>query len=326
MKRREFVTLVGVAAAWPLAAHAQRPAKIPRIGFLGLTSPANHAPRLEALRTGLRELGYVEGKDIVIEYRWAEENYDRLPALAAELVGLNVDVILTHAVPGTMAAMKATTTIPIVLTAVADMLALGIVSSLARPGGNVTGLSIFTPELAAKRLDLLKDMLPSLTRAAVISNANNPVGGKLAFDEVTMMARTLKVDLVPIAVRGPDDFEPAFTSMRSQNIGAALIHEDPALNANSPALAGLAAKYRLPICGYPEFARAGGLIGYGIHFPDMDRRAASYVDKILKGAKPGDLPVDRATKFVTVVNLKAAKTMGVELPTSILLRADQILE
>ena len=181
MKRREVITLLGGAAvAWPLAAYAQLPAKVARIGFLGLTSAASHAPRLEAFSTGLRELGYVEGKNIIIEYRWAEQNYDRLPALAAELVRLNVDIILTHAVPGTLAATRATTTIPIVITAVADMVVLGVVSSLSRPGGNVTGLSIFTPELAAKRLELVKDVLPSLTKAAVISNANNPIGGRMA--------------------------------------------------------------------------------------------------------------------------------------------------
>ena len=278
------------------------------------------------MRTGLRDLGYVEGKDIIIETRWAEQNYDRLPALAAELVGLNVDVILTHAVPGTLAATGATTTIPIVITAVSDLIVLGVVSSLSRPGGNVTGLSIFTPELLAKRLDLIKDVLPSLTKAAVFLNANNPVGSKMALDEVATMAATLKVELVPIEIRGPDDFERAFAAIASQKVGAAVLHEDPALNANSQALAELAAKHRLPTCGFPEFARAGGLIGYGIHFPDMDRRAASYVDKILKGAKPGDLPVERATKFTTIVNLKVAKAIGVELSTSILLRADQVIE
>ena len=288
MKRREVITLLGGAAvAWPLAAYAQLPAKVARIGFLGLTSAASHAPRLEALRTGLRELGYVEGKNIIIEYRWAEQNYDRLPALAAELVRLNVDIILTHAVPGTLAATRATTTIPIVITAVADMVVLGVVSSLSRPGGNVTGLSIFTPELAAKRLELVKDVLPSLTKAAVISNANNPIGGRMALEEVAAMATTLKVELVSIEMRGPGDFERAFTAMVSQKVGAAVIHEDPALNANSQALADLAAKHRLPTCGFPEFARAGGLIGYGIHFPDMDRRAASFVDKISQGRETG---------------------------------------
>ena len=278
------------------------------------------------MRAGLRELGYVEGKDIIIETRWAEQDYDRLPALAAELVGLNVDIILTHAVPGTLAASRATKTIPIVITAVSDLVVLGVVSSLSRPGGNVTGLSIFTPELLAKRLDLIKDVLPSLTKVAVFLNADNPIGSRMALDEVATMAATLKVELVPVEVRGPDDFGRAFAAIASQKVGAAVLHEDPALNANSQALADLAAKHRLPTCGFPEFARAGGLIGYGIHFPDMDRRAASFVDKILKGAKPGDLPVERSTKFTTVVNLKTAKAIGVELPTSILLRADQIIE
>jgi putative ABC transport system substrate-binding protein len=248
------------------------------------------------------------------------------PPWRPELVGLNVDVILTHAVPGTLAVTRATKTIPIVITAVSDLVVLGVVSSLSRPGGNVTGLSIFTPELLAKRLDLIKDVLPSLTKAAVFLNADNPVGSRIAFDEVAKMAATLKVELVPVEVRGPDDFGRAFAAIASQKVGAAVLHEDPALNANSQALADLAARHRLPTCGFPEFARAGGLIGYGIHFPDMDRRAASFVDKILKGAKPGDLPVERSTKFTMVVNLKAAKTIGVELPTSILLRADEVIE
>ena len=239
------------------------------------------------MRAGLRELGYVEGKDIIIETRWAEQDYDRLPALAAELVGLNVDIILTHAVPGTLAASRATKTIPIVITAVSDLVVLGVVSSLSRPGGNVTGLSIFTPELLAKRLDLIKDVLPSLTKVAVFLNADNPIGSRMALDEVATMAATLKVELVPVEVRGPDDFGRAFAAIASQKVGAAVLHEDPALNANSQALADLAAKHRLPTCGFPEFARAGGLIGYGIHFPDMDRRAASFVDKISQGCETG---------------------------------------
>ena len=286
MKRREFVTLAGATAMWPLAASLSE-RRSTRIGFLGLTSPTSHAPRLEALRAGLRELGYVEGKDIFIETRWAEQNYDRLPALAADLVGLNVDIILTHAAPGALAVTRATTTIPIVITAVGDMLELGLIFSFSRPGGNVTGLSIFTPELVAKRLDLIKDVLPSLTKAAVFLNADNPIGSKMVLDEVATMAATLKVELVPVEVRGPDGFERAFTAIASRKIGAAILHEDPALNANSQALADLAAKHRLPICGFPEFARAGGLIGYGIGFPDMDRRAASFVDKNTQGRETG---------------------------------------
>ncbi len=239
------------------------------------------------MRTGLRDLGYVEGKDIIIETRWAEQNYDRLPALAAELVGLNVDVILTHAVPGTLAATRATTTIPIVITAVSDLIVLGVVSSLSRPGGNVTGLSIFTPELLAKRLDLIKDVLPSLTKAAVFLNANSPVGSKMALDEVATMAATLKVELVPIEIRGPDDFERAFAAIASQKVGAAVLHEDPALNANSQALAELAAKHRLPTCAFPEFSRAGGLTLWRLQFPDMDLRATSFVERIPQGHENG---------------------------------------
>jgi putative ABC transport system substrate-binding protein len=326
MRRREFLGGLGGTAAWPFAAHAQRPAKTPRVGFLGLTSAVSHAPRLEAFRSGLRDLGYVEGKDIQIEYRWAEQNYDRVPALIDELIRLNVDVIVTHAVPGTLGAAKATTTIPIVITAVADLVLLGVVSNLSRPDRNVTGLSIFSPELLAKRVDLIKDILPSLTRVAAIMNADNPIGTRLAIEEAKAMAVTLKIDLVPIEVRGQNDFERAFATIAREKINAAVVHEDPSLIANSQQIAELAARHRLPMCGFPEFARAGGLIGYGINFPDMERRAATFVDKIIKGAKPADLPVERATKFTTIINLKAAKALAVDLPASTLVRADEVIE
>jgi putative ABC transport system substrate-binding protein len=330
MRRRDFITLFGGAAASPifrpLAAPAQQPGKLHRIGFLGLVSATSHAPRIEALRAGLRDLGYVEGRNIAIEFRWADGNYDRLPALAAELVRLDVDVILTHAAPGALAAKQATTTIPIVITAVADMLALGLVSSLARPGGNVTGLSFFNPELVAKRLELLKELLPPLAKAAVLLNPDNPAGRQLMLQALEPTARALNVGLQPFEARGPGDFERVFAAMANQQIGALVIHEDTMLNANVKAIAHLAAMQRLPACGFPEFAAAGGLMAYGINFPDMDRRAAAFVDKILKGAKPGDLPIERSTKFRTIVNLRAAKAIGIEVPTSLLLRADEVLE
>ena len=331
MRRRAFITLLGGAAtapllAWPLAARAQQPGKISRIGFLGLVSASSHAPRIAAFRAGLRDLGYVEGTNIVIEFRWAEGNYDRLPALAAELVRRNVDVIVTHAAPGALAAKQATTTIPIVITAIADMFAFGLIDSLSRPGGNVTGLSFFNAELGAKRIELLKEAVPLLTKAAVLLNPTNPAGSRLILQEVEKTARALQVELQPLEVRAPGDFERAFAAMADQQIGAAVIHEDPMLNANSKAIADLAARHRLPACGFPEFVMAGGLMAYGINLPDMDRRAATFVDKILKGAKPGDLPVERATKFMTIVSLKTAKAIGIDLPTSLLLRADEVIE
>src|SRR5215831_4920507 len=331
MNRRAFIGLVSSAAAvscasWPLAARAQPQAKLARIGYLGLVSASWHAPRVAAFRAGLRSLGYVEGKDIAIEFRWAEGQYDHLPALAAELVRLNVDVIVTHAAPGAFAAKRATSTIPIVITAIADLLALGLVESLAHPGGNLTGLSFFNAELTGKRLELLKELVPSLAKAAVLLNANNPAGTQLMLDVLQPTAKALQVELLPAEVRGPGDLERVFAAMADQQIGAAVLHEDPMLNANSKGIVDIVARHRLPTCGFPEFVAAGGLMAYGISFPEMDRRAAVFVDKILKGAKPADLPVERATKFTTIVNLKIARAMGIDMPTSILLRANEVIE
>jgi putative ABC transport system substrate-binding protein len=325
--RRHFITLLGGAAAsWPLAARAQQQAKVARIGYLGLVSASWHAPRVNAFRAGLRELGYVEGKDIVIEFRWAEGQYDRLPGLAAELVRMNVDVIVTHAAPGAFAAKQATSTIPIVITAIADLAAFGLVKSLARPGGNLTGLSFFNAELTGKRLELLKELAPSLAKAAVLLNADNPAGKQLILRELEPTAKALNVELLPFEARELSDLEDVFAAMVRQQIDAAVLHEDPVLNANSKAIADIVARHRLPTCGFPEFVAAGGLMAYGISFPEMDRRAAAFVDKILKGAKPADLPVERSTKFTTIVNLRTARTMGIDVPTSILLRADEVIE
>ena len=327
MIRRDLITLLGGAAvAWPFAVRAQQRAKVARIGYLGLVSASWHTARVTAFRAGLRDLGYVEGKDIVIEFRWAESQYDRLPALAAELVRLNVDVIVTHTVPGAFAAKKATSTIPIVITAIADLLDLGLVESLARPGGNLTGLSFFNAELIAKRLELLKEVAPSLAKAAVLLNSDNAAGRQLILRAMEPTAKALKVELLPFEARGPGDFEGAFAAMVSQQVGAVVLHEDPMLNANSKAIVDIVARHRLPTCGFPEFVAAGGLLAYGIHFPDMDRRAAAFVDKILKGAKPADLPVERSTKFTTIVNLRTARAIGIDMPTSILLRADEVIE
>jgi putative tryptophan/tyrosine transport system substrate-binding protein len=236
MRRRQFITLLGAASAWPLPVRAQQRAKVARIGYLGLVSASWHTARVTAFRAGLRDLGYVEGKDIVIEFRWAESQYDRLPALAAELVRLNVDVIVTHTVPGAFAAKKATSTIPIVITAIADLLDLGLVESLARPGGNLTGLSFFNAELIAKRLELLKEVAPSLAKAAVLLNSDNAAGRQLILRALEPTAKALKVELLPFETRGPGDFEGAFAAMVSQQVGAVVLHEDPMLNANSKAI------------------------------------------------------------------------------------------
>ena len=294
IRRREFILALGGAAAWPLAARAQQP-KVARIGFLGLVSPTSHASRLAALRAGLRDLGWVEGRNMLIEFRWAEGNYDRLPALAEELVRLNVDVLVTHASPGALAAKRATSKIPIVITAVGDMLALDLVSSLSRPGGNITGLSIFNPELAAKRLELLKEAFPALTKAAVLLNPDNAVN-RLILDKMGATAKASNIVLQTFEARRSSDFERVFTAMADQQVDALVVIEDTMLNANANALAVFAAVKRLPSCGFPEFVRAGGLLAYGINFPDMDYRAATFVDKILKGAHPGDLPVEQSNE------------------------------
>src|SRR5262245_58231471 len=326
IRRREFITLLGgaAAAAWPRGARAQR-TRNARIGFLGLVSPSSHAARTAALRAGLRDLGWVEGRNIEIEFRWAEGNYERLPGLAEELVRLNVDVLVTHATSGALAAKKATATIPIFVTAVPDMLAANLVSSLSRPGGNITGLSFFNAELAAKRLELVNDAISPLTKAAILLNPNNASNTHI-LKEIEAAAKSLNIVLEIIEAGRPSDLEHAFAAMTDRQVGAVVFHEDPMLNANASALAVLAAVKRLPSCGFPEFARTGGLLAYGINFPEMEYRAAAFVDKILKGASPAELPIERATKFNVIVNLQTAKAIGITLPTSILLRADEVIE
>jgi putative tryptophan/tyrosine transport system substrate-binding protein len=325
MRRRDFIIgIAGSTTAWPLAARAQQ-GKVARIGFLGLDSAKAHAPRLAALRAGLQELGWIEGRNIMIEFRWADGNYSRLPMLAADLVGLNVDVIVTHAAAGALAAKSATSTIPIVVTAIADMLGLGLIESLSRPAGNITGLSIFSAELTAKRLELAKEAVPSLTKVAVLLNPDNSAN-RLILPEALSIAKSLNVELRAFEARQPSDFEPAFAAMANQQIGALVVHEDNMLVTNAKALAVLAAEGRLPTCGFPELVRSGGLLAYGINFPDTDYRAAAFIDKILKGAKPTDLPVEQPTRFEFIINLKTAKALGIALPTSILLRADEVIE
>jgi putative tryptophan/tyrosine transport system substrate-binding protein len=261
----------------------------------------------------------------LIEFRWAEGNYDRLPALAEELVRLNVDVLVTHGAAGALAAKNASSTVPIVITAVGDMLALGLVSSLSHPGGNITGSSLFVAEHTAKRLELIKEAVPSLTKVGVLLNPGN-ASTQFVLSETEEVAKASNVELRAFEARQPSDFERVFAAMADQHIGALVIHEDTMLNANANALAVFAAARRLPSCGFPEFVRSGGLLAYGINFADMDYRAAAFVDKILKGAKPGDLPVERSTKFNVIVNLQPAKALGITLPTSILLRADEVIE
>jgi putative ABC transport system substrate-binding protein len=322
--RRNLLIAIGAAAfAYPLSPLAQT--KVWRVGFLGALSPAKYSSYTEALRAGLRELGYVEGRDFVIEYRWADEKYERLPALAAELVRLNVDVIVTHATPPTRAAMQATSTIPIVMGTTSDPVANKLVASLARPGGNVTGSSFFVPELSAKRVELIKEILPHSAHIGVLTNLDN-TGLKASLDAMRTTALSLKIELQEFGVRNPRDFEGAFAAIRKSAVEAVIVSEDPMLDASASTLAKLAATRRIPLGGFRECAESGGLFGYGIDRVELWRRAAVFVDKILKGAKPGDLPVERATKFELVINMKTAKMLGVMVPPTILVRADKVIE
>jgi putative ABC transport system substrate-binding protein len=329
MDRRAFVgTLAGGLLAAPLAARAQQAAKIARIGFLAL----NLAPSLhlrEAFRQGLRDLGYVEGRSLVIEYRDAEGKPERLPALAAELVALKVDVILASGEPHALAAKQATKTIPIVFTVAADPVASGLVTSLARPGGNVTGLSSVAPELVGKRLELLKQAVPGVSRVAVLWQ---PGGAderteKDLLKEAEVVARTLGVRLQFVEARGPADFDRAFSDMTRARAGALTVLGSSMFVNERKRLVGLAAKHRLPaVYTSRESVDAGGLMAYGANFADLFRRAATYVDKILKGAEPADLPVEQPTKFELVINLKAAKALGLAIPPSLLGRADEVIQ
>ncbi len=281
--------------------------------------------RVDSFRAGMRELGYEEGKNYVIEFRWADGKNDRLPELAAELVRLKVDVIVTHGTIPLRAAMNATATIPIVTASSGDVVALGFVTNLARPGGNMTGGIYFATELAAKRVELLKDVLPRLTQVAVLFNVDSP-SGLLMVKAMEAGARSLEVTLHTFPVRGPHEFEAAFASMVKKRVGAVAMPDDPMFITNPTVIAELAAKHRLPSVGPSSLAVAGGLMSYGVDFSGMWRRAGTFVDKILKGTKPGDIPIEQATRFELIVNAKTAKALGIKIPNSILVRADKVIE
>lgn len=323
MRRREFIALLGGAgAAWPLVARAER---IARVGYLGLTSATSvQSIRIDAFREGLHNLGYVEGKNIQIEFRFADGDNGRLPGLVAELVGLNVDVIVAYAT-GVPAARRVTATIPIVMATFGDAVATGIVANLSRPGGNVTGSTFFSPELTAKRLELLKEVVPSLTRVGVLLIRDNEMNGP-SLEVMEGTAKALGVGLEPFEARGPVDFESAFSAWTAKQIGAVVVGDHAFLVSNTDAIAALATKHRFPSIGPLELAVSGGLMAYGVNFSDMYRRAAVFVDKILKGSKPGDIPVEQAAKIQTIVNRTAAKALGIEVPTTLLLRADEVIE
>ena len=327
MKRREFITLLGgAAAAWPFAARAQQPGKMARIGFLGSATAAGSAKSVEALRAGLRDFGHVEGRNIVIEFRWAEGKYDRLSDLVAELIRLNVEVIVTHGTPGTRTAKQATTTIPIVMAISGDAIATGIVTSLARPEANLTGSTFFLPELNAKRLELLKEACPHVARVAALSNPNNPVS-KPIIPAMQAGATSLKLEIIDAGkAQGPSEFDSAFAAMAKSRVDAVVVTEDGEFAASFAAIAALSAANKLASIGAPEYAEAGGLIGYGVNLLGLYRRAAYFVDRILKGAKPADLPIEQPTKFELVVNLKTAKALGLDVPATVLSRADEVIE
>jgi putative ABC transport system substrate-binding protein len=314
------------ALAWVGAVGAQAPAKIRRIGLLSGHSPSDTAPWHQAFQLGLRDLGWIEGKNVSIEYRYAEGRSDRSPALAADLVRLNVDVIVASVTTDGLAAQQATRVIPIVLVAAGDPVAMGMVGSMARPGGNVTGLSSMTAELGGKRLELLKEMVPTLSRVAVLWNPRG-AGSTLGWKEIALPARQLGLQLHSLEVRSPNDFDQAFEAATRARADALFIMPDPVITPNLKRIGGLAVKSRLPsIFHVSEFADAGGLVAYGPDRADLFRRAATFVDKILKGAKPGDLPIEQPTKLALVINMKTAKALGIKMPQSILQRADRVIE
>ncbi len=321
-----MVSLILALFSAPLAADAQQRPKVPRVGYVFSFTQLEGRHLWEACLQGLRELGYVADQNIVLEPRWAEGRYERPPGLVADLVRLKVDVMVVAATPGNLAAKATTNTIPIVFVAVADPLRAGLVASLARPGGNFTGLSLLTPELSQKRLQLLTDSLPKVSRVAVLLNPLN-LGTFVFLEETQAAARKLGIQLQLLEVRNPDEIEQAFEAATRGRAGALIAFDDPVIHSYRARIVALAAKRRLPaMYGTREFADEGGLMSYGPHRPDVYRRSATYVDKILKGAKPADLPVEQPTKFDLVINLKTAKALGLTIPQSLLLRADQIIE
>jgi len=311
------------------SAEAQQPKKVPRIGYLTGSSPSARSARIEAFGQGLRELGYVEGKNIVIEYRYAEGKLDRMTELAADLVRLNVEVIVTGGPLVTRAAKEATTTIPIVMTQDADPVGSGFVASLARPGGNITGLSTLSPEINGKRLELLKEIVPKLSRVAVLGTSTRP-GTAQELKEVELAAGAFGVKLQYLDVLDPKDIETAFRAASKSRADAVLMLVSGGIvGAHRTTIIELAVKTRLPVIygsGGRAFVEAGGLMFYGVNVNDLDRRAATYVDKILKGTKPGDIPVEQPKKFEFIINLKAAKQIGLTIPPNVLVRADRVIK
>ncbi len=328
MIRRVFCLALGSSLfALCFPAQAQQPAsKVPRIGYLAATSRSTGSARMEAFREGLRELGYLEGKNIAIEWRSADGNADRLPGFAAELVGRKVDVIVSGGSTATRAAKEATSTIPIVMSQDNDPVGNGFVASLARPGGNITGLAALRSELSGKRLELLKEIVPKLSRVAVFGTSTNP-GNAQSLKEVELAAAAIGVAVEYVEVKAQKDIEVGFQNARNGRVEAALVLASPVFNSRRLQLVELAVKNRLPaIYDRRDFGEVGGLITYGVSVVDLDRRAATYVDRILKGAKPADLPIEQPQKFDLVINLKSAKQIGLTIPPNVLARADRVIK
>jgi ABC-type uncharacterized transport system substrate-binding protein len=326
MKRREFITLLGGAAAatWPLVARAQQAGKLPTIGFLGSATPATQGQWVTAFVQRLRELGWIEGRTVAIEVRWTEGRFERFAEIAAELVRLKVDVIVTSG-PPVFAAKQATSAIPIVFATVADPLGTGLVASLARPGGNVTGLSLTSPELASKRLDLLREAIPGLRRLAIMANADYPPAMR-ELDEVDTAAHPLGIETIALKIRKAADIAPAFEALKGRADALYVVGES-LTSANQVRISSFALAARLPTM-HPNRERleTGGLISYGPNIPSLYRRAGDFVDKILRGTKPADIPVEQPTKFDLVVNLTTARAIGLKIPEAFLLRADELIE
>jgi putative tryptophan/tyrosine transport system substrate-binding protein len=327
MRRRELLKFAGTASiAWPLAARAQDSGKHPRIGFLGNSTPALEAKLVESFREGLRDLGYVEGRNVSIEYRWAEGNYERLPALVAEFIASKVDVIVTAGTPAALAVKRASSSVPLVMVAVGDPIGTGLVAGLARPGGNATGLTSIAPELEGKRLELIKEVVPAVSRLAVFWN---PANAYQVDDEqqVQTAAAALHVPVLSLPVRTAEELDKAFAKILAERADAVLVLADRVFLHNRQRIADFVVEHRLPAMNaYRELVEAGALMSFGPSYAVMHRQAATYVDKILKGAKPADLPVQQPAKFEFVVNLKSAAAIGITIPHTVLLRADEVIE
>jgi putative tryptophan/tyrosine transport system substrate-binding protein len=325
MRRREFITLLGGATAWPLAARAQQPGKLPTIGFLGSLSPSAQSTWTAAFVQRMREHGWIEDRTVAIEYRWAEGRGERFAEIAAEFVRLKVDVIVTAGTEAVIAVKKATSVIPIVFGTAGDPVATGLVASLARPGGNVTGLSNQSADIAGKRLELLQAVVPSLRRLAIMANIASSIG-VLEMREVQAAAQTLGVEVATLEIRRAEDIAPAIEALKG-GADALYVVTEPLVNTNRVQINTLALGARLPtLHGQKPYVEAGGLMSYGANIPDLFRRAADYVDKILRGTKPADIPVEQPTKFELVINLRTAKALGLDVPPSLLVLADEVIE